>query len=166
MPHAKHLSSLPNLCHIEFDLTLGVDGWSYDITELLSDGFIQNPNVETLRIHWDVTKHSSDLFRSLAIYSVLLLESMCEALSARVTQFRKLRNITFEAFADPKAERQISWLPLGEADRESFDWLVKYLRKRLPCSDDDTVQCYSVRSLDMSKIEIEVGMRVSPPKGE
>ena len=162
VPHAQHLSHSPNLRHIEFDLTLEGGGWSYNITKLLSDGLIQNPNIEALRIRWDVTKHDSDLFRDFALDSVLLLESVCQALSARATQFCKLQSITFEAFEGTNIERRNTWLPLVETHRDTFDWLVKYLRNRLPISDDDTVQCYSVRSLDMSKVEIEVGVRVVP----
>lgn len=130
--------------------------------KFLSDGFFQNLSIETLRIRWDVTKHASNPFRSLAIYSVLLLESICQALSVCATQFRKLRKVTFEAFEGPKEPWHITWLTQEKAGRDSCEWLVKYLHNRLPISDDDTVQCHSARGLDMSKVEIEVGVRVAP----
>lgn len=163
VPHAHHLSSHPNLRQIEFESPFEFDGWTYDVEKLLSDGFIQNPNVEILRIRWDITKRYESLFEDFAYFSVLILESLCQGISVRAEQFCKLRSIAFEAFEGPKAEWQLVALPLD--DRSGYDWLVDCIRNKLPIfSKDDSVQCCSVRGLDMSKMEIEVRVRVVPSR--
>ena len=114
---------------------------------------------------WSQTSERyEDLFEDFAYFSVSLLESLCQGISVRAEQFCKLRSITFETFEGQKAEWQLVALSLD--DRSGYDWLaVGCIRSKLPIfSKDDSVRCWSVRGLDMSKMEIEVRVRVVPSR--